>query len=152
MYEAAQALKEFPLLTAYFENQSIHYYDDVRIGVAVDVGNGLKIATLPGTAQLLPIQIFETITDFAYRDLEGSLTDQDFSDSTFTITDLTAQRILHFVPLINGKQSGILGIGGDPELPGQPLSLNLTFDHRVLAGREAALFLDQLRSRILAYV
>lgn len=151
LYETAQVLKKFPLLTAYYENNHIFYYDSINLGVAIDLGNGLKVVTLRQTPEMLPIKIFESLTDFAIRDIHGELKEVDLIDSTFTVTDLTAQNIHHFVPLINGRQSGILGIGGDSNLPNHPISLTLTFDHRVLTGREGAIFLDSLRKRILAF-
>jgi hypothetical protein len=53
--------------------------------------------------------------------------------------------------LINGRQSAILGIGGDSNMPNFPMSISMAFDHRVSNGREAAIFLNELRSRIISY-
>ena len=72
-------------------------------------------------------------------------------DSSLTITDLSGFDILYFHPLINGKQSAIIGIGGDSTQPDYPMSINMTFDHRVSDGREVATFLNQLRARLISY-
>ena len=151
IYELAHLLKATPSLTAFYNQNEIYFYDDVHVGVAMDVGKGLKVVTLRDTAKLMPAQIFENLTDFAMRDIEGMLTEQDITGSTFTVTDLSAQNILQHQPLINGRQSGILGVGADAALAGHPMTLTLTFDHRVLTGREAATFLNTLKRKILAF-
>lgn len=151
IHEFAKLAREYPNLTAFFANNQTHFYDEVNVGVAIDTGNGLKVVTLKETSQLFPAAIYESLTDFAMRDLRGELVEEDLTGNTVTVTDLSAQNILHFQPLINGRQSAILGIGGDSTLPGHPMSLTLAFDHRVFAGREAAVFLNALKSRLLEY-
>lgn len=150
LFEAARLLKAWPQFTAYF-NDGVHFYDRVDLGLAVDLGHGLKVVTIKDADSLMPMQIYEKILDIGNRYLERQLTVDELSNSTITVTDLSALDILHFLPLINGRQSAIIGIGGDGEQGGHPMSLIITFDHRIANGREVAVFLRELRSRILSY-
>ncbi len=151
IYEVARLLKHWPQFTAYFENDTIHFYDRVDLGIAIDLGKGIKVVTIAETDRLSPIEIFEKTLDIGLRYLENRLHPEELVGSTLTITDLSGFDVLHFRPLINGKQSAIVGLGGDCTRPGHPSSINLTFDHRVATGRDAAMFLNELRTRLLSY-
>lgn len=151
LFELARLLKSWPQMTAYFQDDQISYYDRVDLGLAFDLGNGLKVVTIAGADRLMPTDFFTKSIDIGLRYMRNKLTLDELTGSTFTVTDLSAYNIAHFHPLINGHQSAILGIGGDKAMPGQPMSLNLTFDHRVTSGREVAEFLNALKSRILAF-
>lgn len=144
IFEVARLVKESPKFAAYFDNQSIHYYDRVDLGVAMDMDQGLKVLTLAAADTLTPGEITEKLLDMSIAYAENRIPLEYLQESTFTITDLSHYGIAHFVPLINGRQSGILGIGES--------SITLTFDHRVLSGKEVALFLGELRTRLMAYV
>ncbi len=151
VFEVARLLKEQPRLNSFYESEQLNYYDHINIGIALDIGKGLKVVVLKGTDRLWPNGIYERLTDFGRKDLENQLGQEDLEGSTFTISDLSAANILNFVPLINGRQAAILGIGGDSSLPGSPITLTVTFDHRVVTGREVADFLSRLRERVLSY-
>lgn len=151
IYEISRLLRQWPQLTAYFDDERIHYYDRVDVGVAVDLGRGLKVVTLRDTDTLMPIDIFEKTLDIGMRYIENRIRSEELTGATFTITDLSGFDILHFHPLINGRQSAIVGLGGDSSKPGHPMSINLTFDHRVTNGREAGSFLKELRERLIGY-
>ncbi|MGG6293758.1 2-oxo acid dehydrogenase subunit E2 [Leptolyngbya sp. AN02str] len=151
LFELTRLLEEHPALTAYYEAGHIYYYDRVDLGLAIDLGKGLKVPIIRNANQLSPSEILETITGFATRYLENQLSVEDLTGGTITISDLSSENILHFQPLVNQNQSVILGIGGDRNLPGHPMTLNLVFDHRILAGREVAIFLNQLKDRLLSY-
>ena len=146
--ESARLLTRFPKLAAWFSNGQIHYYPDHHIGVAVDGGSGLKVLTVRDPAKLTPPQIAEALAALTLSEMRSELTNEDLTGSCFTITDLSSLGILYFDPLLNGHQSAILGLGGDAASPSQPYSFNLTFDHRVLSGREAAEFLNELKKRV----
>jgi pyruvate/2-oxoglutarate dehydrogenase complex dihydrolipoamide acyltransferase (E2) component len=151
LYELSRLLPRWPELTAYYQDGAIHYYDRVDLGVAFDLGKGLKVVTLCGAGQLLPLAIFERTLEIGLRYLENRITPEELVGSTFTVTDLSGQNILDFDPLINGRQSAILGIGADESIGGHPMSLILTFDHRAISGRDVAVFLNELKSRLLSY-
>ncbi len=151
LFELARLLEEYPAFTAYYEAGQIFYYDRIDLGLAIDLGKGLKVPVIRNANQLSPTEILETVTDFATRYLENQLTVEDLTGSTITVSDLSNEKILHFQPLINQNQAVILGIGGDSTIEGYPMTLTLVFDHRILAGREVALFLNTLRDRLLSY-
>lgn len=151
LFETSRLLKQWPQLTACCAQGEVHYYDRVDIGLAVDLGRGLKVATIAGADRLMPVEFHEAMLDIGSRYLENGLRPEDLSGSTFTVTDLSELDVLHFHPLINGAQSAILGVGGDSRMAGHPMTLNLTFDHRVTNGREAGEFLNMLRDRLLSY-
>jgi 2-oxoglutarate dehydrogenase E2 component (dihydrolipoamide succinyltransferase) len=151
LYEVSRLVKKWPQLTAYYANEQIHYYDRVDLGLAVDLGRGLKVVAIRGADQLLPIQLYEATLDIGQRYLENLIRNEELVESTLTITDLSGLDIFQFHPLINGAQSAIIGVGGDRNMAGHPMTLNVTFDHRVTSGREMAGFLGALRDRLLSY-
>jgi hypothetical protein len=151
LYEISRLLRVWPQFTAHFAADSICFYDRVDLGLAIDLGDGLKVVTIRDADKLTPQQIFEQTLDFGLRYIEKRLRPDELAGSTCTITDLSGLDILHFKPLINGRQSTIIGLGGDRMQPGSPMSVNMTFDHRVATGREVGSFLNELRTRMLTY-
>jgi len=151
LFELSRLLKGWPEFTAYYEDGACHFYDRIDLGVAFDLGRGLKVVTIPDSDRLMPIDFFERTTDIGIRYLENRLRLEELGGSTFTVTDLSGLDVAHFHPIINGHQSAILGIGGDSGRPGHPMSLCLTFDHRVSNGLAVATFLNQLKARLLSY-
>jgi len=151
LFETARLLRQYPRLTAYYQDGGIHFYDAIDLGVAFDLGKGLKVVTFPQADSLTPQQCFEKTIDVGLRYLDNTIEPAELTGSTFTITDLSGFDILHFHPLINGHQAAIMGIGGDGSQPGHPMSINLVFDHRVTNGREVAIFLGELKARLLSY-
>jgi pyruvate/2-oxoglutarate dehydrogenase complex dihydrolipoamide acyltransferase (E2) component len=152
LYEIAQLLPHWPQFTAYFENNEIHYYDRVDLGIAIDLDMGLKVLRIKD-AELETIDtIKESVIDFSMRYMRKELKPEELVGSTITVTDLSSLDILYFHPLINGYQSAIIGIGSDSTILGHPTSLIMTFDHRISTGREAASFLKILRKNILRHV
>ena len=151
LYETARLLRQWPQLTAYYGDEAIHFYDRVDLGLALDLGRGLKVVTIRDADTLMPVELFERMIGFGLAYGDNKIAPTDLVGSTFTVTDLSGLDVLHFKPLINGRQSAILGIGGDGTQPSHPMSLNLTFDHRVANGREGAMFLRELRTRLTSY-
>jgi 2-oxoglutarate dehydrogenase E2 component (dihydrolipoamide succinyltransferase) len=151
IYEISRLLPQWPQLNAFYADDAVHFYPRVDLGLAMDLGKGLKVVTIPQADQRSPVQIFEHTLGCARRYLENGLQAEELSGSTVTVTDLSGFDILEFRPLINGRQSAIIGVGGDQTLPGHPMTISVTFDHRVASGREVALFLGELRARLLSY-
>lgn len=151
VFELAKLLETHPSFTAFFEKGRIYFYDRIDLGIAIDFGKGLKVVVLREANRMTPIRIYEAILDFTVRYMKNEISVAELTDSTFTVTDLSSQNIRHFQPLLNGRQSAILGIGGDSLHPGHPLSLTLAFDHRVLTGRDAAGFLTELKKNTLKH-
>ncbi len=151
LYELAQRLPQAPLFTAFYRDGKIYFHDAVHIGVAIDAGDGLRVAVLRDADRLMPIEIHERLTAFGLDYHRGKLTADQMTGSTLTVTDLSGYGITRFQPLLNRRQSVIVGIGGDTVHSRRLLSLNLTFDHRVLSGRDVAVFLRDWKSALLAY-
>lgn len=151
LHETARLLASRPRFTAFFDAGQIYFYDAVRLGVAMDQGEGLRVVTVRDAEKLGPEDIAARLGELALDYIERRLKPEDVQDATFTVTDLSGFDVLHFEPLINGHQSAILALGGDSALPGHPMSLTLAFDHRVLTGREVAEFLQALRDALLAH-
>lgn len=151
LFELARLLEEYPAFTAYYEGVQFYYYDCIDIGLAIDLGKGLKVPVIRNANHLSPVELLETITDFATRYLDHQLSVEELMGGSITVSDLSSENILHFQPLVNQNQSVILGIGGDSSIEGYPMTLTLVFDHRILAGREVALFLNVLKNRLLSY-
>ena len=148
--ELAPLLAGNPRFTAYHEAGRTVFYDAVHLGVAIDLGQGLKVVTLRDAVGKNAADLGRRLADLTLDYMENRLGPAEVQGATFTVTDLSAFDVLQFEPLINGRQSAILGLGGDSTLPGHPMSLTIAFDHRVLSGREVGAFLRTLRDRILS--
>lgn len=150
IYETARLLKRYKALNAYYQQDHIAYYDRVDIGVALDMGDGLVVARVPDADKKQMNGIASELTGLIEKYEEKRLTIDDLSESTFTITDLSAMNVGIFTPLINNGQSAILGIAGLDHRTGT-FTLCLTFDHRVTAGREVGLFMNDLKNALESY-
>jgi pyruvate dehydrogenase E2 component (dihydrolipoamide acetyltransferase) len=146
-HEIAQLLPKFRLLNAYFETNSIYLYKEYNLGIALDIDDGLKVYSVKNADQLSLQQIEMKIGEGIFAYFRKSLTPDMIKGSTFTITDLSSFGVERFVPLVNYKQSAILGIGSvDKKL--DRFTLSLSFDHRVTEGKLASQFLGELAKRI----
>jgi 2-oxoglutarate dehydrogenase E2 component (dihydrolipoamide succinyltransferase) len=148
--EVARLVAAQPAFAAWHEGAATIFHDAVHLGVAMDLGEGLRVVTLRDAAACDAASLEAQLAERMLACQERRLTPEEASGSTFTVTDLSGLDVLHFEPLLNGKQSAILGVGGDATLPGHPMSLTLAFDHRVLTGRQVAAFLRELRARMEA--
>jgi len=149
-FEVAKLLVKYPLLNAYYDNDYIMEYADINIGIALDIDDGLKVYTIRNSDKLDFKKLEYQISQGIYNYFHKSLTPDEIKGSTFTITDLSSLGIDRFVPLINYKQSAILGISAiDKKL--NRLTLSLSFDHRVTEGKVASNFLSELSSLLSKY-
>ena len=151
------ALREFPQLNAEVQGEEIvlkHYYD---IGVAVGAEGGLVVPVLRDADKMSFAQIELAIRDFATRAADGTLKLEDLSGGTFTITNGGVFGSLLSTPILNPPQVGILGLHKiqDRAVPlnGQVvirpmMYVALTYDHRIVDGREAVQFLVKVKNYI----
>jgi len=125
----------------------------IDIGLAVDTESGLMVPVVRNPASETLKALGQSVTDLADRARSRTLAANEMSGGVFTITNLGPQGIDAFTPILNLPQAAILGIGrvraipvvqGEEIVPGQQISLSLTFDHRVLDGAPAAGFLSEL--------
>jgi len=150
IYETARLLKKYPLLNAYYTGEAVAVYHDVNIGFAIDIDKGLKVLKIPGAGQQNVAGIESAIMELSGKYLDDKLDIADLTDITFTITDLSAEGVSFFRPLVNMMNSAILGVGGIDEAL-QRCTFSVTFDHRVTEGRLVARFLAELKARIESY-
>lgn len=149
-YEVSRLLRKYPVLNAYYEENSIMQYVDVNVGIALDIDDGLKVYTVKN-ADTLTLQATEmAIAEGIYSYFRKILTPDKIKGSTFTITDLSSFGVDRFIPLVNYKQSAILGISSvDKKL--DRFTLSLSFDHRITEGKLASLFLTDLAAAITSH-
>ena len=149
VYECSRLLLKYPALNSFYSEQSIATYNDVQIGVAIDIDDGLKVVKLPGASKLRIREIENSIFELSNKYLDKKLTTADLTDITFTITDLSADAFM-FMPLINKANSAILGISKIDTILNRTI-LSLSFDHRVTEGKTAGNFLSELKTRLESY-
>lgn len=150
IYEAARLLHKYQPLNAYFTGEAIACYKEVNVGFAIDIDKGLKVLKIANTSIKGMNEIEQEIMQLSNKYLDDSLHFNDLADIGFTVTDLSAEEVAFFRPLINLMNSAILGISSiDKKL--HRCMLSLSFDHRVTEGKLAAQFLKELKQRIESY-
>ena len=154
---SAQALKQYPIINASVDGKDIVYHDNYDIGIAVAGTRGLVVPVLRNTDQLSFAEIETRIADFGKRAGDGSLTMEELMGGTFTITNGGVFGSLVSTPLVNPPQSAILGmhkiqqrpVAEDNEVRIRPMMyLALTYDHRIIDGREAVQFLVAIKDAL----
>jgi 2-oxoglutarate dehydrogenase E2 component (dihydrolipoamide succinyltransferase) len=145
-----EALKKFPAVNASVEANDIVYHEYFDIGVAVSTERGLIVPVLRDADQMSFAGIEKSIATFAGRARAGSITIEELTGGTFTITNGGTFGSLLSTPIVNAPQSAILGMHKIQDRPvvvdGQVvvrpmMYLALTYDHRIIDGREAVQFL-----------
>ena len=149
-----QALKEIPAVNAEIDGSDIVYKNYCHIGVAVGTDRGLVVPVIRDADQMSLAQIEKTIADFGHRAREGTLKIEEMQGGTFTISNGGVYGSLMSTPILNAPQSGILGmhkiqerpvvVGGKIE-PRPMMYLALSYDHRIVDGREAVTFLVRVK-------
>lgn len=154
------ALRGCPKVNAYIVDDQIEYHDYNDVAVAVGTDRGLVVPVIRNAEALNFAQIEGTIADFAVRAREGSLSVDEMTGGTFTISNGGVYGSMMSTPILNPPQSGILGMHGikkraveDPEHPGQialrpMMYLAFSYDHRVIDGTEAVTFLKHIKECI----
>src|SRR5437763_7094563 len=149
-----QALKEIPTVNAEIDGADIIYKNYYHIGVAVGTEKGLVVPVVRDCDQKSLAEIEKTIADFGRRAREGTLKIEEMQGGTFTISNGGVYGSLMSTPILNAPQSGILGMHKIQERPVaiagkieiRPMMyLALSYDHRVVDGREAVTFLVRVK-------
>jgi 2-oxoglutarate dehydrogenase E2 component (dihydrolipoamide succinyltransferase) len=147
---SVEALKRFPVVNASVEGKDIVYHEYFDIGVAVSTERGLIVPVLRDVDAMSFAGVEQGIADFALRARNGTITLEDLSGGTFSITNGGVFGSLLSTPIVNAPQSAILGMHKIQDRPMvvkgavvvRPMMyLALTYDHRVIDGREAVQFL-----------
>ncbi|MDB4805597.1 2-oxo acid dehydrogenase subunit E2 [Akkermansiaceae bacterium] len=147
VFEISKLLSVYKDLNNHVSGGELTSAEHISIGLAMDDGvNGLKVVVVHDADKLTLPQIEEQIFELSSKYETANLDVKDIEGATFTISDLSQMGISGFHPLVNFKNSAILGVSGDENR----LVLDLSFDHRVSNGREATLFLKELERRLTA--
>jgi hypothetical protein len=148
IYEASRLMRRFDRLNAFYADGQVVRHAAVHAGFAVDSGGRLVVCGLENTdrAGLVPIQ--DAMADAVARYLDNRLSASELTRATFTVTDLSASELDFVLPLLPQGQSCIIGITHSSVIG---FRLFIGFDHRVTEGREAGLFLDELKQRLQTY-
>jgi 2-oxoglutarate dehydrogenase E2 component (dihydrolipoamide succinyltransferase) len=154
---AVLAARDVPSVNAYIEGEEIVYHDYVDVSVAVSAPNGLVVPVIRNAHTLSFAEIEKAIADFGRRAKDGSLTMADMTGGTFTISNGGVFGSLLSTPIINPPQSAVLGMHRIEERPvvrgGQIVArpmmyLALSYDHRLVDGREAVTFLVRMKEAL----
>lgn len=154
---AVEALRRYPAVNAEIRGNNIVYRHYQDIGIAIGGGKGLVVPVLRNVERMTFADIERSISDFATAAGENRLQPQDLEGGTFTISNGGIYGSLLSTPIVNPPQSGILGLHSIQERPialdGQVvirpmMYLALTYDHRIVDGREAVSFLKTIKDVI----
>lgn len=150
-------LQEFPAVNAEIHGEDIIYKNFYNIGVAVGTPQGLVVPVLRDAQDLSLADIEKSVTDFGLRARDGKLTPADMAGGSFTISNGGVYGSLMSTPILNPPQSGILGMHkiqkrpiavGDKVEIRPMMYLALSYDHRIIDGREAVSFLVRVKESI----
>jgi len=150
----AKALREQPIMNATLEDEHIKVFEDVNVGVAVATDKGLLVPVIHEADKKSLSEIASILKELVEKAREGKLTKDDVAGGTFTITNLGMYGVDVFIPIINPPETAILGVGRVTEKPvvanGQVtikpvVQLSLSYDHRIVDGAPAAVFLQRVK-------
>jgi 2-oxoglutarate dehydrogenase E2 component (dihydrolipoamide succinyltransferase) len=154
---SVQALKDIPAVNAEIDGEDIVYKNYYHIGVAVGTERGLVVPVLRNADRMSLVEIEAAIADFGIRARDGKLALEEMQGGTFTISNGGIYGSLLSTPILNAPQSGILGmhrieeraVVRDGEIVARPMMyLALSYDHRLVDGKEAVTFLVHIKDAI----
>ncbi len=152
---AAEALRAFPIVNASIEGNNIIYHNEINIGIAVALDNGLIVPVIRNADEMNVLGLQRAIVDLATRARSRQLKPEEVHGGTFSITNFGSFGSLFGTPIINQPQVAILGVGAVEKTPVvveedaiaiRYISLmGLTFDHRLIDGAVADQFMQKLK-------
>jgi 2-oxoglutarate dehydrogenase E2 component (dihydrolipoamide succinyltransferase) len=154
---AVEALKRYPVVNASVEGNDIIYHDYFDIGIAVSSDRGLMVPLLRNVDLLSFAQIESDIAELGKKAREGTMSMEDLTGGTFTITNGGVFGSMLSTPILNPPQSAILGMHAiqqramvvDGEVAVRPMMyLALTYDHRIIDGKDAVQFLVSIKNSL----
>jgi 2-oxoglutarate dehydrogenase E2 component (dihydrolipoamide succinyltransferase) len=154
---ATQALREFPAVNAEIDGTDIIYKNYYNIGVAVGTPQGLVVPVIKDAGEMSLADTERVISDFGLRARDGKITPDEMAGGTFTISNGGVYGSMMSTPILNPPQSGILGMHKiqkravviDDQIVIRPMMyLALSYDHRIIDGREAVSFLARLKEMV----
>ena len=151
---SVEALKDIPAVNAEIDGEEIVYKNYYHVGVAVGTDKGLVVPVLRDADRMGLAEVEQTIGEFGRKAREGKLSIEEMQGGTFTISNGGIYGSMLSTPILNAPQSGILGMHRIEERPvvrggeivARPMMyLALSYDHRIVDGREAVTFLVRIK-------
>jgi pyruvate/2-oxoglutarate dehydrogenase complex dihydrolipoamide acyltransferase (E2) component len=153
----ARVLKEMPLFNASIVGNEVHYWEDVNIGVAVAVADGLVVPVVHGADRMSLKDIQTILADLIERARSKKLLPDDMAGGTFTLSNLGSYGSEYETVILNPPEVALLGIGKSEKKPvvindeiviREMMPVSLTFDHRLIDGATAGAFRQRLRQLV----
>lgn len=157
VHAAAKVLREQPTVNSTLIDGRIRVYEDINIGVAVSTEKGLVVPVIQSADRKELEEVSSELEDLAKRAREGKLTKEQLTGGTFTVTNLGMYDVDMFLPILNPPEAAILATGRIVKKPvvmdegiavRQSMTLTLAYDHRIIDGAPAAMFLGRIKKII----
>lgn len=154
-----ESIKEHPRANAHLLDGRMYVYEEINVGIAVAVGDGLMAPTIRDAQNKTLLEIAQSIREIVRSVKHGKMSPSSVSGSTITVSSLAGYEVEGFTPIINAPETNVLGIGKiaeeprfiDGELQNRWIGhLSLTFDHRAWDGAPASRFLNAIVSKLKA--
>ena len=155
MKASSEAIKRVPKINSVIQNNQVSYFDQIDIGFAVALDDGLIVPVIRSVQEMSVSDISSNVETLTRMSREGTLSTDDVVGGTFTISVLGV--VDGFTPILNSGQSALLGIGRSVEKPivknkeiviREMMTISLTVDHQVIDGAVAAAFLRRFQQLI----
>ena len=150
------ALKRFPKFNAYYEEGGLRMNDEVNVGIAMAVEEGLIMPAIVGAANMSLREVAQASKEVAERAQQGTLSPQEYAGGTFAISNMGMMGVTSFVAIIQPPQSAVLAVGAVQKRPvvndddqiivRQMMTATLSADHRIVDGAEGAMFINGIKS------
>ncbi len=157
VHAAARALRKYPVVNSTLIDGKIRVYEDINIGVAVSTEKGLVVPVVRNADEKKVNEISSELKQFAEKARRSKLSKGELTGGTFTVTNLGMYDVELFLPIINPPEAAILAAGRivskpvveDKEIVAKPMmALTLAYDHRIIDGAPASMFLREIKEEI----
>jgi pyruvate dehydrogenase E2 component (dihydrolipoamide acetyltransferase) len=152
---SAIALRRFPKFNAYYEEGGLRMNDEVNVGIAMAVEDGLIMPAIVGAGDMSLREIAQASKEVAERAQQGTLSPQEYAGGTFAISNMGMMGVTSFVAIIQPPQSAVLAVGAVQKRPvvtdddqitvRQMMTATLSADHRIVDGAEGAMFINEIK-------
>ena len=149
------ALRRFPKFNAYYEEGGLRMNDEVNVGIAMAVEEGLIMPAIVGAGDMSLREIAQASKEVAERAQQGTLSPQEYAGGTFAISNMGMMGVTSFVAIIQPPQSAVLAVGAVQKRPvvtdddqitvRQMMTATLSADHRIVDGAEGAMFINEIK-------
>ena len=149
------ALKRFPKFNAFYEEGGLRMNDDINVGIAMAVEEGLIMPAIVGAGEMSLREVAQASKEVAERAQQGTLAPQEYAGGTFAISNMGMMGVTSFVAIIQPPQSAVLAVGAVQKRPvvddddqivvRQMMTATLSADHRIVDGAEGAMFINEIK-------